>query len=142
MSNSQWLKESKELMESAGFVLSPEEKNYLSSVTNSSIGYASAVSSLYSAKLLERSNKLLAESNDRQAASNDKHANRMTWLTGALGFFALVEAAATVVTAGTALHDAGLYMPWYVGLALVGLALAGLACLELLVWLRRRDRLA
>lgn len=127
MSNSQWLKESKELMESAGFVLSPEEKNYLSSVTNSSIGYASAVSSLYSAKLLERSNKLLAESNDR-------HGKAMTGLTRALVLFAFVEAIATAVTA---LVAARLYVPPALGYAGLVLAVVGL-----LVWLRRRDGLA
>jgi len=135
MSNSQWLKESKELMESAGFVLSPEEKNYLSSVTNSSIGYASAVSSLYSAKLMERSNKLLAESNDRHAKSNDRHGHTMAWLTGALVFFAFVEAAGAVV--GPELKAAGYYVPWPLGvvLALVGVAV----CLGLPAWLMRRE---
>jgi hypothetical protein len=82
---------SEELMKSAGFKLSPEEENLLNTAASWPNVWATVTSTLYSSKLLERSNRKLEESNDR-------HANRMTWLTVALAVFAAIEAVATTVS--------------------------------------------
>jgi hypothetical protein len=93
MSNGERYTMAHDLFTSAGFDLSSQEENYLKTATYPYKGSgpydASAVSSLYSSKLLERSNTQLAK-------SNDKHANRMAGLTAALVFFACVEALATL----------------------------------------------
>jgi len=92
MSSEGLFKEAKELMKSAGFGLSPEEEGFLRSAAKWPNVWAQTISTLYSSKLLERSNRELAKSNDKQA-------NRMMRLTVALLVFAAVEAIATAVSA-------------------------------------------
>jgi hypothetical protein len=93
------------LLTSAGLKLFPQEEDFPKTVAyEDPVPYASAVSNLYSSKLLAKSNEELAE-------SNDKHANRMTGLTCALVFFAIVEAVATAVSAYSALVAAGIIGP-------------------------------
>lgn len=90
MTSENLFKEATELMQSAGFRLSPEEERFLRSAAEWPNVWAQTISSLYSSKLLERSSRALARSNDKQA-------NRMVWLTCALVVFAAVEAIATAM---------------------------------------------
>jgi hypothetical protein len=96
MSNGERYTSAHDLLTSAGFDLSPQEENYLKTATYAYKGSGpydpSAVSNLYSSKLLERMSK-------QQAKSNDKHARQMTRLTYALVICAAVEAVATLLAA-------------------------------------------
>jgi hypothetical protein len=92
MSSEGLYEEAKELMRSAGFELSSEEESFLKSAARWPNVWAQTISTLYSSKLLERSNRELAESNGEQAS-------KMRRLTIALLVFAGVEAVATAVSA-------------------------------------------
>ncbi len=98
MSTSIRFRQTVDMIRAAGLQLSQEEESFLNAAANSSTSWSQSTSTLYSSKLLERSNKGLAEANDRQAKT-------MTKLTWALVIFTAVQAFATVVYAYEALAN-------------------------------------